>query len=172
MPLASANSSRLPAVGLPRQLFARPGEGHDDAGCPSLLGNRSRLGLLALDRCRPECLEVDVRIRHAPLLQRRHQALHHRGGAADVKMIGLERQLHAQQVDVDAAPVMIIAPRYLFRQGIAEAQPQMKIRMFSCQCFEMGLHHQLAGHRAPHRTAIARVPAVRTGTSSACSASA
>jgi hypothetical protein len=61
----------------------------------------------------------------------------------------LERQLHAQQVYVDAPMVQIIMSRHIisghiFRERIAETQPQMEVRMRRRQGFEMRSHHQLA----------------------------
>ena len=101
-------------------------------------------GLSESDRCGTKSLKVDMRVGHSPVFQRRHEAFHHRSGAANVKVIRLERQLHAQQLHIDTSAVLIIASGNIFGKRIAEAEAQMEIRMFCRQRFQMRLHHQLA----------------------------
>jgi hypothetical protein len=130
---------------LPRELFAGLGEGNDNAGfnCSGITRHGNRYELPALDGRRAERLEVNARIRHTPIFQRRHEALQHRCGAANIEMVRLERQLYAQQIHIDAPPVLMILRGHIFRQRVAETQPQMKIRMRRRQRFELRFHHQL-----------------------------
>lgn len=83
-----------------------------------------------------ESLEMEVGAGHAPLRQCGHQAFHHAGRAAEVKLVQAGRQRPLEQGQVHVAGVLVIRPLQVLGQRPAVDHVQTEWGMRFCHVFQ------------------------------------
>ena len=98
---------------------------------------------------RPERFVVNVVLRNPPIGERGDEALHHRRGTADVKLMAARRQCAAQKIEVNVSGMLEVAALHVAGAWPAVDHVEVQARMRTGQLFQYRLERMLAAVTEP-----------------------